>query len=104
MPVKYVNEKTGEFIPEMLAKTGAPSAYGITTAAQLVSTSLSQSGNALSSDIYFRASKGKSKSAASRSRATAVPKKAPKKIAKAAKKAPAKKSAAVKSRNSRGRK
>ena len=31
MPVKYVNEQTGEFIKEALAKTGAPSAYGITT-------------------------------------------------------------------------
>ena len=104
MPVKYVNEKTGEFIPEMLAKTGAPSAYGITTADQLVSTSLSQSGNALASDIYFRSSKSKSKSATSHSRASTVSKKAPKKITKAFKKAPVKKKGTVKSRNGRCRK
>lgn len=32
MPVKYVNESTGEFNQDVLMnKTGAPSAYGITT-------------------------------------------------------------------------
>ena len=40
MPVKYVDPETGEFIPGMLKKTGAPSAYGITTPEQLVETSL----------------------------------------------------------------
>jgi hypothetical protein len=30
MPVKYVDEKTGKFIQDVLVKsTGAPSAYGI---------------------------------------------------------------------------
>ena len=46
MPVKYVDEVTGEFIPGMLAKTGTPSAYGITTPEQLVATSLSQNPSA----------------------------------------------------------
>ena len=31
MPVKYVDEATGEFLAGALAKTGAPSAYGVTT-------------------------------------------------------------------------
>jgi len=31
MPIKYVDEKTGEFIPGSLKDTGAPSRYGITT-------------------------------------------------------------------------
>ena len=42
MPVKYVDANTGDFLPGALAKTGAPSAYGITTPEQLVVTSLSQ--------------------------------------------------------------
>ena len=41
MPVKYVDPKTGDFLPGALDKTGAPSRYGITTAEQLVATSLS---------------------------------------------------------------
>ena len=41
MPVKYVDPATGEFIPEALAKTGAPSAYGVKTAEQIVAMSLS---------------------------------------------------------------
>ena len=32
MPVKYVDPATGELLPEMLAKTGAPSAYGVDSA------------------------------------------------------------------------
>ena len=36
MPVKYVDEATGNFIEGMLKKTGAPSAYGVTTPEQLV--------------------------------------------------------------------
>jgi hypothetical protein len=32
MPVKYIDEKNGKLIQEVLLKsTGAPSAYGITT-------------------------------------------------------------------------
>ena len=42
MPVKYVNEQTGEFNREVLLnQTGTPSAYGITTIEELVETSLS---------------------------------------------------------------
>jgi len=40
MPIKYVDEKTGEFLPGMLKDTGAPSRYGITTPEQLVEFSL----------------------------------------------------------------
>lgn len=40
MPVKYVNEETGEFYKEVVLKmTGAPSAYGINTVEELVKTS-----------------------------------------------------------------
>lgn len=53
MPVKYVDAATGEFLPGALAKTGAPSAYGVTTPEQLVATSLSQSGDN-STDLFFR--------------------------------------------------
>ena len=45
MPVKYVDAATGKFIDGALANSGAPSAYGITTAEQLVATSLSQNSN-----------------------------------------------------------
>jgi len=31
MPVKYVDERTGEFLKGALVGTGAPSAYGIKT-------------------------------------------------------------------------
>ena len=41
MPIKYVDEKSGEFLPGALVETGAPSRYGITTPEALVSTSLS---------------------------------------------------------------
>ena len=66
MPVKYVDEKTGEFIPGMLKQTGAPSAYGIKTAAQLVQTSLSTGkakGKFELSDIYFDCNVSKCKKA-----------------------------------------
>ena len=56
MPVKYVDEKTGEFLPNALKGTGAPTAYGIDTPEKLVQTSLSttESGAALcSEDIFF---------------------------------------------------
>jgi len=44
MPVKYVDEETGEFNDDVLLKeTGAPSAYGIKTVADFVKTSLSLS-------------------------------------------------------------
>ena len=46
MPVKYVDEKTGKLIQEVLLKsTGAPSAYGITTIEKLVANSLSPTEN-----------------------------------------------------------
>ncbi len=41
MPVKYVNEKTGEFLDNQAVKeSGAPRAYGIKTADELVAMSL----------------------------------------------------------------
>lgn len=41
MPVKYVDEKTGELIPKVVKEqTGAPSAYGIKTIKDLVRTSM----------------------------------------------------------------
>ena len=39
MDDNFVDPATGHFIPEGLAKTGAPSAYGITTIEQLVKSS-----------------------------------------------------------------
>jgi len=42
MPVKYVDEKTGEFLPGALENTGAPSKFGVKTPEDLVATSLSQ--------------------------------------------------------------
>lgn len=45
MPVKYVNDKTGEFLDSQAMKeSGAPRAYGIKTAEQLVAMSLSKDG------------------------------------------------------------
>ena len=41
MPVKYVNEKTGEFNRDVLtSQTGAPAAYGVSTIEALVKSSL----------------------------------------------------------------
>ena len=40
MDIKFLNEKTKEFNKEALKKSGAPSAYGITTIQALVKTSL----------------------------------------------------------------
>ena len=41
MPIKYVNEKTGEFLDNQAVKeSGAPRAYGIKTADELVAMSL----------------------------------------------------------------
>lgn len=57
MPIKYVDEKTGEFLPEALKDTGAPSRYGITTPEDLVATSLSmvqQEGKTEMIDIFFK--------------------------------------------------
>jgi hypothetical protein len=52
MPVKYLDEKTGKFNEEVLTqKTGAPAAYGIRTAEELVKTSL---GKSVSHNIFFR--------------------------------------------------
>jgi len=56
MPVKYVDEHTGEFIKGALVGTGAPSAYGIKTPQQLVATSLAASGK-MQTDIFFKAKK-----------------------------------------------
>ena len=45
MPVKYIDEKNGELIREVLtSQTGAPSAYGINTIEQLVRTSMTSAG------------------------------------------------------------
>jgi len=41
MPVKYIDEKTGEFLDnDAMRASGAPRAYGIKTADQLVASSL----------------------------------------------------------------
>ena len=56
MPIKYVDEKTGQFIRESLKNTGAPSRYGIDTPEKIVATSLSHSSKGtanLRSDIFF---------------------------------------------------
>ena len=58
MPIKYVDETSGEFLPGTIAKTGAPSAYGVTTPKQLVQTSLSSQNDA-NCDIYFRLNRPK---------------------------------------------
>jgi hypothetical protein len=43
MPVKYVDEKTGQFLDNQAMKeSGAPRSYGITTADQLVTSSLTK--------------------------------------------------------------
>ena len=39
IPVKFVDEITGELNQDVLNQTGAPSAYGITTIEELVETS-----------------------------------------------------------------
>jgi len=59
MPIKYVDEVTGEFIPEALKGTGAPSNYGITTPEQLVATSLNANDNKdlAENDIFFAKAK-----------------------------------------------
>lgn len=53
MPIKYVDEKTGEFLPDALKNTGAPSRYGINTPEELVSTSLGMRSESQASDIFF---------------------------------------------------
>lgn len=57
MPIKYVDEKTGEFLPGALKDTGAPSRYGITTPEALVATSLSMKSQNDANDIFFRPAK-----------------------------------------------
>ena len=52
MPVKYVDESTGEFLPGALENTGAPSRYGIKTMEELVAPSLL--GSKVSEDIFFK--------------------------------------------------
>ena len=94
MPVKYVDERTGEFLKGALEGTGAPSAYGIKTPKQLVATSLAASGK-LQDDIFFKKNAGRKSQGAS-SKATSVmkngtnskvvSKRAPKVISKAPKK------------------
>lgn len=54
MPIKYVDEKTGEFLPDALKDTGAPSRYGITTPEGLVATSLGMKSQSEASDIFFQ--------------------------------------------------
>lgn len=54
MPIKYVDEKTMEFIEGSLKDTGAPSRYGIDTPEKLVSMSMSMNPQASSNiDIFF---------------------------------------------------
>lgn len=54
MPVKYVNETTGELIDDVVKEqTGAPSAYGITTVEQLVQTSVATAHMDYSENIFF---------------------------------------------------
>jgi len=54
MPIKYVDEKTMEFIEGSLKDTGAPSRYGIDTPEKLVSMSMSMSPQASENiDIFF---------------------------------------------------
>jgi len=53
MPVKYVDPATGEFLPGALENTGAPSRYGIKTAEELVSTSLSTQQGKSTRDLFF---------------------------------------------------
>ena len=57
MPVKYVNESTGELNRDIVTtQTGAPSAYGITTIEQLVESSIPLNPGIMNRDnIYFRA-------------------------------------------------
>jgi len=57
MPVKYVDEKTGEFLTGALKDTGAPSRYGIDTPEALVATSLSMKSTNDLNDIFFRPAK-----------------------------------------------
>jgi len=46
MPVKYVDEKTGEFLDtQAMKESGAPRSYGIKTLDQLVASSLTQDKN-----------------------------------------------------------
>lgn len=41
MPVKYICDKTGQFLDnDAVKKSGAPRAYGITTAEELIASSL----------------------------------------------------------------
>ena len=56
MPVKYVDEASGELIAETLGTTGAPSSYGIRTIEDLVQTSLIKSAK---SNIFFNAREAK---------------------------------------------
>mmetsp|Transcript_13972 Transcript_13972/g.18946 ORF Transcript_13972/g.18946 Transcript_13972/m.18946 type:complete len:306 (-) Transcript_13972:77-994(-) len=58
MPIKYVDEKTGEFLPGALKDSGAPSRYGITTPEQLVEFSLAQN-SSTNNDFFFKQQKAK---------------------------------------------
>jgi len=57
MPIKFVDEKTGEFIPEALKETGTPSRYGINTPEGLVEMSIHQASTTKSDDVFFRSVK-----------------------------------------------
>lgn len=55
MPVKYIDEKTGELIREVvLRETGAPSAYGINTIEQLVKTSMTSEGTEVATKNFMK--------------------------------------------------
>ena len=54
MPVKYVNEVTGELIEDVVLKqTGAPSAYGIKTIEQPIQTSRASGNLKYDDNIFF---------------------------------------------------
>ena len=54
MPIKYVDETTGELIQKVLdEQTGAPSAYGIKTMEQLIETSRTSEKMNYAENIFF---------------------------------------------------
>lgn len=55
MPVKYVDPVTGQFNQAELAKSGAPSAYGITTSDDLVRSSMPSNASFFENNVFFRA-------------------------------------------------
>ena len=62
MPTKYVDEDTGELIREvLLGKSGAPSAYGITTIEDLVRTAMPRDPTTADSIFFKRDANGATK-------------------------------------------